>query len=424
MDLYILNNNYEQISVIDAAESKLWNKKYNDIGECEIYIPCSDEMLLILQKGYYVYRYDDDMFCQIEKVRIETDVENGDYLIATATDICKILSGRIVRGQVNSAGITPPVVFSGTVANFIKKLITDNVINPPVSTNPSIDQTNRKIDNLIFDDSNFAEFTETINASVIADDLLQLIMATCKSYNYGFRVSYNINTQKLVFRLYKGKNKASASGEEYVEFSPEYSNIISSEFEVDASMYKNVAYVGYKTAADEFALLSLFNGDTEPQGENRKEIYVDGTQTSRSITIDELQAIFNGNVKRNPTSGGDAGYYYVTTSGEETKVATFEASTNSDGVDEEKITVTDYTYLLLIRSLGENALAENVETQSFSGDVDTIDTYEYKTDYDLGDTVKVVNEYGIEAEAQITEVMESEDNENGYQIEPKFEYIN
>jgi hypothetical protein len=53
-----------------------------------------------------------------------------------------------------------------------------------------------------------------------------------------------------------------------------------------------------------------------------------------------------------------------------------------------------------------------------------VDTYEYKTDYDLGDVVKIINEYGIEAEARVTEVMESEDNENGYTIEPKYEYHN
>ena len=224
--------------------------------------------------------------------------------------------------------------------------------------------------------------------------------------------------------MYKGKNKATTASDEYVEFSPAFANIISSEFTVDVSALKNVAYVGYKTVADEFALLSLYNGGSEPQGEARKEIYVDGTGTSRSITLDELQSIFHGNVKRNPTSGGESGYYYIITGGEEIKVATFEASTNSDGVYEEKITVTDYTYFLLIRSLGRNALASNVETQSFSGDVDTIDTYEYKKDYNLGDTVKVINEYGIEAEAQIIEVMESDDTDNGYSVEPKFEYKN
>lgn len=418
MQIYILNSVYEIVGMVDEYESCLWNTKYNDTGEAELYLPASNEMILLLQKGYYLFRYDDPMFCKIEKIEIETDVENGDYLIATATDICKLLSGRIVRGQVDTSGITSPVVFSGKVAEFIKKLITDNVINPPAN------QAERKIPNLIFDDSNFAQFTDTIETSVVAEDLLQLVFTTCKAFNYGFRVSFNINTQNLVCRLYKGKNKATTTSDEYVEFSPSFANIISSEFIVDASALKNVAYVGYKTAADEFALLSLFNGETEPQGENRKEIYVDGTGTSRSATVEELQAIFHGNVLRSPTSGGATGYYYVITGGNEIKVATFEASTNSDGEYEEKITLTDYTYLLLIRSLGRNALAENVETQSFSGDVDTIDTYEYKTDYDLGDTVKVINEYGIEAEAQITEIMESDDSDNGYHIEPTFEYIN
>lgn len=418
MQIYILNTAYEIVGMVDEYESCLWHKKYNDVGEAELYLPASDEMILLLQKGFYLYRYDDDMFCKIEKVKIETDVENGDYLIATAADMCKILSGRIVRGTVDASLITSPAVFSGKVAEFIKKLITDNVINPPAN------QALRKIPNFIFDDSNFAEFTETIDTSVVADDLLQLIIKTCKAYNYGFRLSYNINAQKLVMRLYKGKNKATTASDEYVEFSPAFANILSSEFEIDGSALKNIAYVGYKTVAEDFAILSIHNGTTEPQGESRKEIYVDGTGTSRSITIEELQAIFHYNVKRSPTSGGATGYYYVTTGGNEIKVATFEGSTNNDGDYEEKITVTDYTYLLLIRSLGKNALAENVETQYFSGEVDTIDTYEYKTDYDLGDTVKVVNEYGIEVAAQITEIMESDDTDNGYAVEPTFEYLN
>jgi hypothetical protein len=63
-------------------------------------------------------------------------------------------------------------------------------------------------------------------------------------------------------------------------------------------------------------------------------------------------------------------------------------------------------------------------TQSFEGDVDTVASYAYKVDYNLGDIVKVINEYGIEAEARITEIMESDDADNGFSVEPKFEYLN
>ena len=395
MQLYILDASYQVLGMIDESESVLWNKKYNDVGECEIYIPCNKDYLSILRRGNYVYRFDDDMFCKIEKVEIESDAENGDYIIATAPDIFNILAGRIIRWQ---------IVFSGTVGQFIKKVLTDNVIAPV--------QEHRKIPNFVFDDSNIADFADKIELSTFTDDLAQIVLTTCKTYNIGFRVSYNMETRKLVFRLYKGKNKASATGGEYVEFSPAFANILSSNYVEDDSQYKNVAYVGYKGTDEQTYLLSLYKGNEEPQGEARREIYVDGTGTSRDITLDVLQIMF-------PDLRKIEAAYYTTVNGELTAVALSDISG-----EEEKITVTDYTYLLLIRAVGENALAEQVRTQSFEGDVDTLDTYSYKTDYDLGDIVKVKNEYGIEAEAQITEVLESDDADNGYAIEPKFEYIN
>lgn len=400
MQLYILNPKYEIIGVIDESESVLWNKKYNDEGYCEIYIPCDETMLDLLQKGNYVYRFDDDMFCKIKTAEIETDVENGDYIIATAKDMCTILAGRIVRWQ---------IVYSGTVGGFIKKVLTDNVVNPA--------QSKRKIDNFVIDDSNFSEFSEKIEVSSFTDDLLALIITTCKTYNIGFRVAYDITAGKITFKLYRGKNKASTAVGEYVEFSPTFANIISTHYKTDDTNYKNVVYVGYKNESDGIELLSLFHGSAEPQGEEREEIYVDGTGTSRDITHSELSVMFP-NMTKTSTTADDGKVTSVYYNG-----ATAIAKSEGTGEDE-KITVTDYTYLLLIRNVGENALAERVKTQEFNGTVDTSVSYVYKTDYNLGDTVRVINEYGITAEAQITEVMESDDNEDGYNVEPTFEFKN
>lgn len=408
MEVYILDRNYEIVGLIDEAESVLWDKKFNDIGESEIYIPCNEENLALLKIGHYLYRYDDDMFCKIESVEIETDVEDGDYIIATAKDICKILSGRVVRWQ---------IVYSGTVAGFVQKVLVDNVINPA--------QAQRKISNFTIDTSNFSELTDTIDVSAFTEDLLQLILSACKSSNFGFRVSFDMETRRLVFRLYKGKNKASATGEEYVEFSPQFSNILSSNYKEDDSGYKNVAYVGYVGADEETHLLSVFKGETEPQGEERREVYVDGTGTSRDITYDELKQMFPTVKKTSKTVDSKiTAEYSITENGAQVIVATSEqeVSTGGEGT-EEKITVTDYTYFLLIRTVGQNALDAANKTQEFTGDVDTVDTYEYKKDYDIGDIVKVINEYGIEAEARVTAVLESDDTEDGYQCEPTFEYL-
>ena len=374
-----------------------------------------------------MYRFDDDMFCKILRVEIETDEENGDYIIATGTDICTILSGRVVRW---------PIVYSGTVTGFLQKVLTDNAISPAQSQRriPSSDQSG--ITSFVFeiDKSNGAEFTEQIETTAFTADLLQLIITTCKTHSFGFRVSYDIEARRLVFRLYKGKNKALPTGDEYVEFSPQFANILSSNYVEDESEYKNVAYVGYKSGVEgdeQTYLLSVFKGTTEPQGEARREVYVDGTGINRSITYEELLLMYPTATKESETVTEDGkqkikATYYATIGGTKTAVATSEQDVVEAGAEaaEEKITVTDYTYLSLERALGYDTLAEHIEKQEFTGEVDTINTYEYKTDYELGDIVKVINDHGIAAEARIVEIVESDDTDNGYQIEPKFEYFN
>ncbi len=391
MQLYILNPEYEIVGYIDETESTLWHKKYNDVGQCEIYTPCSDEMLEMLKKGNYVFRYDDDMFCKIETVELLTDAEQGDYIIATANDVVKILAGRFALQN---------FTYSGTLANYILRLINENIINPT--------DTKRRIANFVFNTSNFDELTETIETTTTDDELLQIIATACKSQNYGFRLSYDMEAGQLVFRLKKGKNKATTDSGEYVEFSPTYSNIISSSYKEDESNYKNVAIVKYEDGNKKIAFTTVYNGDIEPQGEARREIFIDGTKTSRKVTHDEIMTMYpkarRDEALKQYIAGGDV-------------IANYEITT--DGI---VITLTDTAYLPLVQDVGKQALGKRAKTQEFSGNIDIVDTYSYKNDYDLGDIVKVVNEYGIEAEAMITEVMECEDNEDGYTIEPKFEY--
>lgn len=433
MELYILSpvysgekiTRYEQVGMIDAAESVLWRKKYNDTGECEIYIPCDDELFEILKDGNYIYRYDDDMFCKIHGLELETDEENGDYIISSAKDICEILAGRIVRWQ---------TTYSGTLGGFVKKLLNDNVINPKLPDGSIHDA--RKIPNfaLAFNEN---DFPEAIEVSVFADDLLDRIKTTCKAYNIGFRVYLNISSNELYFKLYRGKNKASLNSDAYVEFSPEFDNILSTHYKTDSSEFKNVVYVQYKNEAGETALLSRYKGQSaglpEPQGEARKEFYIDGSSTSRDITLEELEQLFgtlkDGKLTRqtyNKVNGTETttGYNYYA-GGETVAVSVISSRTeNGAQVTEEKITITDYTYLLLIATLADNELSQRTKTEEFTGAADTVDTYQIKTDYDLGDTVKVKNKYGIEAEAQIVETLESEDNDDGYSLEPVFEFNN
>lgn len=404
MDIYILDPNYEKIGVITAADSVLWNKHYCGVGECEISVPCNTQALNLLKQGNYIYRYDDDMFCKIKGNSIKTDRENGDQLIVTARDMCELLSGRIVRWQ---------TVYTGTVAGYIRKLLRDNVIAPQ--------QTQRKVANFTIDESTFSPRLAKIEVSTHTTDLLQAITEACKGANYGFRVSYNIDTGKLVFRLTEGKNKASATGDDYVEFSPSFANIISTQYNSNATLYKNLVYVGYKDAAGELKLLSMHNEKAEPTGEHRQEIYIDGTNVSRDITREELAAMF-ADLKEVCVTIDEKKYknYYTTPDGEDILIA---VGTIASEDATEKITVTDYTYIMLIRNVGKTALDEHKVSESFSGEVDTTKSYIYKVDYDLGDIVNVADAYGNASPARVVAVRESEDADSGAVVEPEFEFI-
>ena len=184
MELYILNDNFEKVAVIDEVNSLVWKKCFNDVGYCEIYTLFNKNLLDVLQKGFYITRQDDDMICQIVKITIETDAEQGDFLIVYATDIKSILNRRIIWNDIN---------FSGRVCDFIKKIIDDNIINPKTSA--------RQITNFIFDDSNFtdAEFNKIVNYATKKDNVLNIIMQVCNDHGYGFKITLDQNNN-FIFR--------------------------------------------------------------------------------------------------------------------------------------------------------------------------------------------------------------------------------
>lgn len=352
MELYVLNGDFQRIAVIDEANSIIWKKCFVEVGYCEIYAPFDADLFDTLEKGNYLARQDDDMVCQIVRRTIETNAEKGDSLIAYALDVKSILDRRIVWNDIN---------FSGRVCDLIRKIIVDNIISPKASA--------RAIRNFYFDSSNFGEFVETITFASEKDNVLSLVTSLCNDYGYGFKVT--LENGRFVMRLMKSKDKSSKYLEDYVEFSMEYSNIVSTNYEEDDEGYKNAVLVGGEKG-DNGQILASYS---TASGLERREIYSD--------------------------SGVSKTY------------------TDDNGVEH---TYTSDQYAEVLKNIGKLTLIDNGRKRSFNGTVDTIDTYVYKKDYDIGDIVLVKNDYGIEASAIISSVIESDDEDNGYECEPQFEY--
>lgn len=260
MDLYVLDKDFNQIALIDDYKSLIWAKRYSKFGDCELYVRACTEYSEILQKGHYLVRNNDNMVCRIETIELDTSTEEGDYHIATGIDCRNILNQRVVWDQTN---------YSGTVENYIRKLVTDNVINPSL--------TSRRIDRFVLGD--VAGLTDRITEQVTYAPLGDKIMELCTAYNYGTRVRMDDDNQ-LVFEVYKGINRSyNQDVNDHVVFSPEFDNVISSKYITDNSNIKNVAVVAGEGEGVNRRRVTYGTSS----GLDRYELYVDARDVSSQV---------------------------------------------------------------------------------------------------------------------------------------------
>ncbi len=205
-------------------------------------------------------------------------------------------------------------------------------------------------------------FANTIEKQITGENLLKAIEEICKTYNYGFRVIMN-EDGFLEFELYEGIDKSYEQNvNSYVVFSDEFDNLAKTEYEYDKEDFANAALIGGEGEGSARKYQTI----GESEGLERYELFVDAKDIS---------------------------------------------SNNKEVAD------TEYNKMLLQK--GNEKIKEKAIIETFEGETETTNMYKYKEDYDVGDIVQVENKYKMSANARITEIIES-DNENGYKIVPTF----
>lgn len=437
IELYVLNKNLERVDVIDSYTSLIWANRYNDVGDCELYVEASEKNLKSLKKGNYLIRDDDDMVCRIKKVQLDTDSETGNYLIISAYDVKDILKQRIIWGQVN---------VDGNVEEYIRKILYDNLVNPSFSARQIKDESGRP--NFFL--GNAVGFSEVTTEQSSYKNVEEKIKELCKKYNWGYKVRIDEDLKNFYFLLYKGTDRS-----EYIIFSPDFENIVSTKYIENGSNLANVALVGGEGEGSERS--KNISGYAESL--DRYELFVDAKDISKTITWSDLIELYPtkeqggygyleesdegkinykmekidiiivdtnqlSDLQNNYPEGeliikNDIQYYQISnvTIADLPNTTAIEQLENGDDV-----ILRDLVYSVFLLNRGYEKLSEYEATKTFEGTVEPNTTFKYKEDYFLGDIVNVTNEFGITADARIVEVVEVYD-ENGYSIEPKFKYM-
>ena len=352
MELLVLNTDYESIAVIDTYESFIWTDRYNSYGDFEIVFAMDESFLRYLKEDNYFWLKDSEHTMIIEDIRIDADTEDGNRLIVTGRSLESILERRIIRGQ---------KVFTGNLQTAIQTMLNECIISPSIE--------DRKISNFRFAESADPKITSlTIDNQYTGDDLYTVIKGLCEENNIGFKIVLT-DDNWFEFSLYAGVDRSYDQTENpYVVFSPNFENIINSNYFSSKASYRNVTLVEGEGEGTDRKTTVVGSGS----GINRREVFTDARDIS---------------------------------------------SKTEDGV-----TLSDDEYYAQLRSKGLKTLTDHSITTAFEGEVEATKLFKYGEDFYIGDIVQIANEYGNEGSAYISELIISRSKE-GFSVYPTFKTI-
>ena len=347
-------------AVCDSFSSLLWDIEYYKCGAFEVYIAASPRNIEIFQTGRIVGRDDDkEHFGLIESVELETDAEDGDYLIIKGRFLMCLLGRRIIYPTLNFTTMT-------TYGMIVQKAVENNALI----------SGNRLIPGLKLGEIQGACWSQTTKLQVSYENLMEWVYTICEKIGgtANIRLSKIAEEQyEMIFDLFQGADRSILQEENpHIVFSDSYNNLLSFTCFTDTSVKKNFAYVLGKGEGQQRKRTTFYYGD-EPEQLNRYEVYVDAKDIS-----DEEQK--NGETKP----------------------------------------ISDAEYIELLKEKGNQNLIPT-KTKSESQIAVQSTQFQYGVDYFVGDFVTVEHQrFGIrENKIQLVGMIESFDH-NGRNLTPTF----
>ena len=260
-------------AVCDSFSSLLWDIEYYKCGAFEVYIAASPRNIEIFQTGKIVGRDDDkEHFGLIESVKLETDAEDGDYLIIKGRFLMCLLERRIIYPTFN---FTKLVSYSQIIMNVVQYNACTSGI--------------RKIPGLSLGNTSGTCWNTETKLQVSYDNLMEWVYTICEKIGgtANIRLSKTNNEQyEMVFKLSQGTDRSILQEiNPHIIFSDRYNNLLSFTYFTDTSVKKNYAYVLGKGEGEKRKRTTYFEG-SEPSSLNRYEVYVDAKDISDEEQVD------------------------------------------------------------------------------------------------------------------------------------------
>lgn len=364
----IRGGDLQLLGLIDTARSVIWHSVYFGVGDFEIYVQATPEIVALLDIGNYVTRPDDLEVGIIEKINIADDPLEGTMVTASGRFAKSLLDRRLIYNL--SGTVNTPTILRGNVETEVRRVVTENAIACPFDSNRNISVLAlgdvAGLPHKIVDSNGAAA-----QKQVSYQNLLEYTDAVLEEYGLAAMVILDEAAGKLRYVVYSGTDRSAgnAAGNDPVIFSKDFDNLTSSSYQYDATTEKNVALIG--GAGEGLERFYSLVGATQA-GLQRREMWVDASSVNRTYK-DE---------------------------------------------NEEEQTYTDDEYRAMLDAAGQQNVNASRITEVFDGAIDVQNSaLQYNQDYTLGDIITVQDEdIGKYVNVRLREIIEVQD-ENGYSIE-------
>lgn len=444
VNIYVLDNNFQSVGVIDVYESLLWTDRFYKYGEFELYTAFDAYILGICQQDYYMYINESEHMMIIESIEIESDADNGNKLKITGRSLECILDKRIIWPSAKD-GYTE-ISNKTTLQDALYYLVDDAMIHPQ-PYNGSRDNNPRRRNakqqaiaddrtiNLAFDKTydpavigftmpltyysgeNLYEVTEklleddfegVVGYKIILDENNKFRMSLYTGVDRSYNQEHYIKTMDTVKSQYKQYYEK--SGNNYVLTS-------------DTKLKKNKTYYEYRDIYP-FVVFS-------PQFDNVvNSNYLDSIESMRNVAFvageEEEQPVEEGGEGGTATTNKNetlppAKRKYTLIVGKGTGMARREWFSDASDLREEDFDDND-DLMQALKDRGKDDLNENSRVKSYEGEVEAERQFVYGKDFFMGDVIQMANEYGIEGSARVVEWVLSI-SKDGIKAYPTFDAV-
>ena len=356
------------LGIIDTAKSVIWHSVYFGVGDFEIYVQASPEIVSLLQVGNLVTRPDDLEVGIIEKINIAYNPQDGRMVTATGRFAKCILERRLIYNLTGT--VNTPTILRGNVETEVRRVVKENAIacsfdsrrNIPLLALGDVAGLPQKI---------VDEYGYAAQKQVSYQNLLAYTDALLQEYGMAATVILDEDAKKLRYVIYAGLDRSwdNAAGNDPIVFSTEFDNLSSSSYEYDAATEKNAVLIG--GAGEGLERFYSFVAGTQA-GLHRREMWVDAASMNR---------------------------------------------TYKDENDVEQ-TYSESEYRTMLNTAGMQQLNASTATEVFNGAIDIQNSHwKYNRDFALGDIVTTQDDaIGKYINVRLREILEVQD-ENGYSVE-------